>query len=177
MSGTDTYKAVLSALYREMSVGQSETPDSGNIRGSYCDSSFRFIGDKMQSEIDRRRARMARRRREAQLRRRIYLTCGILALCLVIGIGLAVFLNRRTVETASGVSREGLEKLLQTAQAVDISAYPSDWTDELENSIQTVSKMLENPEMTDVEIDTAYRELLGSLQAFSQRNTESQTAG
>ena len=120
---------------------------------------------------------MARRRREAQLRRRIYLTCGILALCLVIGIGLAVLLNRRTVETASGVSREGLEKLLQTAQAVDISAYPSDWTDELENSIQSVSKMLEDPGITDVEIDTAYRELLSSLQVFSQRNAESQTAG
>lgn len=106
------------------------------------------------------------------MRRRAALTCGILMLCLAAVIAMAVIRSHRTVETGMGISREGLEKLLQTAQAIDISAYPSDWTDGLEENIGRVSEMLENQNLTAVEIDTAYTRLLDSIQVFSAKNSE-----
>ena len=132
----------------------------------------------MANEYDgRRKARLARRRREEQLRRRMLQAGGIIIICLAIIVGVLVIgLNRKTVvETGSAVSREGLERLLQKAEAIEVYAYPSAWTDELEDTIAEVERILAEPDLTNVEINSAYSRLLDCLQLFSRKETAEQT--
>ena len=130
----------------------------------------------MANEYDgRRKARLARRRREEQLRRRMLQAGGIIIICLAIMVGVLVIgLNRKTVETGSAVSREGLERLLQKAEAIEVYAYPSAWTDELEDTIAEVEQILAESDLTDVEINSAYSRLLDCLQLFSGKEAAGQ---
>lgn len=131
----------------------------------------------MANEYDgRRKARLARRRREEQLRRRMLRAGGIIIICLAIMVGVLVIgLNRKTIETGSAVSREGLERLLQKAEAIEVYAYPSAWTDELEDTITEVEQILAEPDLTNVEINSAYSRLLDCLQLFSRKEAAEQT--
>ena len=97
-------------------------------------------------------------------------------ICLAVIVGaLIIGLNRKTVETGSAVSRDGLERLLQKAESIDIYAYPSAWTDELEDTIAEVEQILAEPDLTDVEINSAYSRLLDCLQLFSGKEMAEQT--
>ena len=133
-------------------------------------------GYRINEHDGRRMARLARKRREAQLRRRMLLAGGIMIICLAVIVGaLIIGLNRKTVETGSAVSRDGLERLLQKAESIDIYAYPSAWTDELEDTIAEVEQILAEPDLTDVEINSAYSRLLDCLQLFSGKEAAGQT--
>ena len=89
------------------------------------------------------------------------------------GRRMARFARRRREEQLRR-RREGLERLLQKAEAIEVYAYPSAWTDELEDTIAEVEQILAESDLTDVEINSAYSRLLDCLQLFSGKEAAGQ---